>query len=288
MKILQKNIIRLLKHAKNAAGILFGIASVILLFVDKEALKIDSTQKGMFVLFVILLAAAIYGVFRVLTLNSVEIVKGKVYSRYADLWKIAFPRKSTSEKKIVVISVNTAYDTIVDDSVAGIDKPLVSPKTMHGQWIKKMIERGVPAQTIKQVIDESLSLQGTEASDTVDRAPKKRGATKTYPIGTVATYEVGSTIFYLLALSDFDENNNAHTSKDDLVSAITSLLDYYDKHGNGYDIYIPLLGTGQSRTGITKDESLEVLTSMCRLYSEKINGCAYVIVYNKEREEVAL
>ena len=55
---------------------------------------------------------------------------------YGDILKIAFPKKDRG-KKIVVIPVNTCFDTVVGQG-------LVSQNTIHGKWIKGMEKRGIP------------------------------------------------------------------------------------------------------------------------------------------------
>ncbi len=64
---------------------------------------------------------------------------GKINICYADIMKISFPRKSKG-KKIVVIPVNTSFDTIVDENLASCDRPLVSATTVHGLWLKNMVK----------------------------------------------------------------------------------------------------------------------------------------------------
>lgn len=53
-----------------------------------------------------------------------ENASGKVSVRYDDIMKIAFPKKY-KKNKIVVIPVNTCFDTQVDEDIARCDKPLV-------------------------------------------------------------------------------------------------------------------------------------------------------------------
>lgn len=206
--------------------------------------------------------------------------------RYGDIWKIAFSKRK--EKKIVVVSVNTTFDTIVDENLAIVDKPLVSPSSMHGQWLTYMKSKNVDISTIDKNITNSLQLQKINPIRVLNSEIKKRGKLNCYAKGTIAVYEYENTIFYLIALSEFDENNNAQNTKRELVSTITELIDFYDKHGNGYDIYVPLMGTLQSRTGISRVNSLEILTSMFELYEDKIQGCANIIVYFKDRDKVSL
>ena len=55
--------------------------------------------------------------------------------------------------------------------------------------------------------------------------------------------------FILLALSEFDENNKAQSSKDEVIKSLRSLLEFYDVNGQGYQMYITLMGTGRSRAG---------------------------------------
>ncbi len=109
-----------------------------------------------------------------------------------------------------------------------------------------------------------------------------------YEKGTIAVYEFGDTIFYLLALSEFDENNNAQNSKNELIKSIKSLLVFYDERGQGYNLYIPLIGNGLSRTGIDKKEALETLSMMLSLLRKKLQGDVTIIVYKGDRDKVSI
>lgn len=272
------------KHFGYACGVLFGVASSMLLFIDKSEIFIDSLWKELFVLGALIFLSAGYAAVRVLFYLKIVEIKGKLILRYGDLWSIAFSKK----KKIVVVSVNTAFDTIVDEHPSEIKNPLVAAGTVHGQWIGKMREHNVPVRVIDEKIEENLKLQGIAPSRVLSRDDKKRGKLECYPKGTIAVCEYKNTIFYLLALSEFDENNNARNSREELIGTIIKLIDYYDKNGNGMDIYVPLMGTGLSRTEITEEDSLRILTSMFKLYRDKVCGCASIIVYSKNRDKVSL
>lgn len=265
---------------------MFAIASGVLLFIDKNDFKLDSALKGVAVIAVILLFSILYATVRTMVYKCVEKIKGKLYVKYDDLWNIAFSRNG--QKKIVVVNVNTTFDTIVDTDLSSIDKPLVSARTIHGQWVNKMVKKGISVADLDKAITDNLELQSIQPYKVIEQAEKTRGKCKCYSRGTIAVYEYGNTIFYLLALSEFDENNNAQNTKEELISTIIKLIEYYDKHGNGYDLYIPLLGTGQSRTGIEREDSLEILTSMFRLYADRIHGRVNIIVYYKDRDKISL
>ena len=286
LKKIQINEKLFLEYFKIACGGVFGIASACLLFFDKSDLKIKSNFSKILTITILILVAVIYAVVKVISYNKIVVLRGKLVLRYGDLWKTAF--NTNGKKKIVVVSVNTTFDTIMDEDLSMVNKPLVSPTTIHGIWLKCMKDRGVAIPDIDGQISDSLNLQGISPMEVLSSDVKVRGKLECYSKGTIAQCEYGDTVFYLLALSEFDKNNNAQNTKEELVQTIMKLINYYDEKGNGFDIYIPLLGTGQSRTGITRKDSLEIITSLFKLYEEKIQGCVNIVVYSKDRDKVSL
>lgn len=270
----------------HALSVLFAIASAILLFFEKDELKIKSFATKSGILIGILIVSVIVAVLYTFFYKNEENIKGKLYTCYDDLLSIAFNKKN--EKKIVVISVNTTFDTIIDDNISGVQHPLVSPKSVHGMWISRMLKTGKTLQELDKEIADSLSQQGIHPVLEIDKSIKKRGKRKCYKKGTIARVQYNNTTFFLLALSEFDNNNNAQNTKEELIETIINLIDYYNCNGNGLDLYIPLLGTGLSRTNITEKESLELLTSMFTLFSDKIPGKTNIIVYKKNRHIVSI
>lgn len=137
---------------------LFSVSSAILLFVDKKDLGIDSTCKGIITLCGIGIFAVVVGWFFAYNYRKkiiFENVRGKLTVRYDDIFKFAFPKwysKHKKHKRIVVIGVNTSFDTIVDEDMQNIPKPLVSINTLHGKWLQKMQEHGVDGEAIDTII----------------------------------------------------------------------------------------------------------------------------------------
>ena len=99
------------------------------------------------------------------------------------MWKTAFSTKG--KKRIVVVSVNTTFDTIVDENLAVVNKPLVSPSTIHGQWLNCMKKKNVPISDIDKGINDSLSLQGIVPAKILNHDIKDRGKIECY--GTIRT-----------------------------------------------------------------------------------------------------
>lgn len=124
-----------------ALSVEFAVISAVLLFFsldDIPGMTVDSIcQKCLALLFPILLAG-LFAIIRACIFKKNKIVDETQLSiilRYGNLWKFGFPRFDR-KPRIVVVNVNTAFDTIVDPPE--VHNPLVSAKTVHGQWINQM------------------------------------------------------------------------------------------------------------------------------------------------------
>ena len=60
---------------------------------------------------------------------------------------------------------------------------------------------------------------------------------------------VHDQLFFLLALTTFDENCVAHCTKYEFLDCIFKLYEYYDAHGQGNELYLYPMGTKMARTG---------------------------------------
>ena len=186
---------------------------------------------------------------------------------YADIFKYAF-RKRTKNKNIVVIPVDTAFHTHLTRKYENAPLPEVSEKTIHGQWLSRLEKAGEDISSLNQRILRDLRIRGYKCNDNGQ-----------YPIGTIATIETCSTIFYLLAIAEFDENNIAHTTKEQLQDTLDKLSIYYDNFGDAHDLYVPLIGTGRSRAGISLQESYNLIIDCYRKNKQRILGDIYIVIH---------
>lgn len=293
MNRIKHNVNLLKAYFVKSLSMLFAILSAILLLIEKENIGIDSMCKAILVFIIAFVIALGYAILMACVYKKIEIFengRGKLSLKYGDLWKIAFPNHKLKKesKKIVVVSVNTTFDVMVDEKLSNGYKPLVSINTLHGQWIKKMQDNGLDIGTINEAIQENLTQRGISPLKILERTQKDRGNLQEFEKGTIAVYEYNDTIFYLLALSQFDENNNAQNSKGDLIKTIEELIEFYYTNGQGYELYVPLLGTGMSRTDISAEEALQTMVSCFKIFKSKILGDVNIIVYSKQRENVSL
>lgn len=269
------------KRLIGIAGTIFSILSFVLSIWSWDELGVSGYDKVY-----ILIAIVFFSFFAAVIWTIVSKRKKKwqqgnasIEILYGDVIKIGFTKKRLKYgKRIVVIPVNTHFDTIVNDEI-------VASSTIHGQWINHLCENDETAFSISNKIQAQIRSQNVDESH-VDLS--KKGNQTAYPLGTVVKYDYGNTIFYLIAISEYDTDLKAHCSKEQFHFVVKSLIDFYDTFGQGYPIYIPLFGTELSRVGISESESMQIIVDLCMLYREKIHGKVNIVVYEKHRSQVPI
>lgn len=181
---------------------------------------------------------------------------------------------SPRQRSIIVIPVNTGFDIHITRKYENDNMPLVSETTIHGYWINKMNKTGISCEEIQKLINSNIKSQKIKA---IGKSKTKNSNQNIYPIGTVAIVQYKKQDYYLLAISDFDKNNNAHSTRKQLEVAIEKLIKFYDRNGQGYKMFIPLIGTGRSRAGLTHRDSFNLILNTFSKLKEYINGEIYIV-----------
>lgn len=179
-----------------------------------------------------------------------------------NILSLAFDKRDM-RSKIIVIPVDADY-TMKVQGLSENKKKLISPQSIHGKWLKRVGEDKADKKVRKY-----LSLSKTNSF-----------------IGNVIPYCLGKTVFYLWAISKLDENKNAHVGKEQLISAIEDLIFYYDQNGQGYPMYIPLIGTGMSRAGLSYKESFDMIKDVCLKNTQKITGSISIMPYINDLDKM--
>lgn len=158
--------------------------------------------------------------------------------------------------EISIIGVNDYYDTIVDDRI-------IAKKTLHGQYIERIINAGKLEQ-LEQVIetDEMINREGNYAEDT----ERTRGRKRRYSIGSLVEFEA----YVLAAFTKFDENNKAFLTAEEYIEFWMRFWNNIDEVYAGRTINIPLMGAGITRFKNGKPSKQELLEIM--LWSLRISG----------------
>ena len=193
--------------------------------------------------------------------NYVKVIEGDIFN-YALGKRLKKPR-------IVVIPVNTAFDTHVSNKLEGTSIPVVSNTTLHGQFLLRVYKSGSTEFDIRNRIINDLAANGLIKDSTEKIA---------LPIGSIATLDINSATIYLLAVSEFDKYNNAHSSEETIKTSILCLLNHYDRKGQGYEIYIPLIGTGMSRARLTHQQSYNLIVDTLLLNKSILQGKINIVI----------
>ena len=145
LNVLEKNLKKIGKVWFAVSGSLFSVLSIILSFLSWDDLGITEISIKIIAFGIILLFSLTVAIVWTCFIQRKHLFwengDQKINICYDNIMKISFPKKSKG-KKIVVIPVNTCFDTIVDEDLASYDKPLVSGTSVHGLWIKNMVKNG--------------------------------------------------------------------------------------------------------------------------------------------------
>jgi hypothetical protein len=190
-----------------------------------------------------------------------------------------------AKKPIVVIPVNNTFDTEVTFDYEASGLPLVSTESLHGKWLLKMMDAGIESDEIADRIRCDITSRDITPASTVVRGNSTIAA---YELGTVARIENNKAVFFLLALSEFDKNNRAMVNGEDVYGIMEKLLMAYDTYGQGLDLYLPLIGTRQSRAQLSSRESFDTIVRCVQANKSLIHGNVYITVLADVVKELGL
>lgn len=196
-----------------------------------------------------------------------------------DLFAKGFGRKR-NRKNVVVIPVDSKFDTTVSTGLGQLKYPHVSETSLHGMWLQRMYRCGETPKSLANQISQNLTLRQVTPID--GQGPQR------YPIGTVAILENEKALFFLLATSDFDSRNIARSNAGLIKKALMALIDEYDAVGQGLDLYLPLMGTGLSRAGLSHQESYELVVGTFTGRKEDVHGRVTLVVCPDDAAQLGL
>ena len=180
--------------------------------------------------------------------TKVEVVIGDIFDPFY------YPNQHEGE--ITIIPVNDYYDYIVDDRI-------VSNKSLHGQYIKKITEIGI-LDSLNYKIENDPFLK--KIGNPKVEALREEGRKVRYELGSLVEFEN----YILTAFTNFDEDNKAFLSADEYMHFWMKFWENIDVVYSGRTINIPLIGAGITRFRNGKPTKQQLLEIM--LWSLKISG----------------
>ena len=278
----------LLKRSGTLVGILYSILGFIATWCSLENILSSSTAIwrkltiSCLILFVTLLVSFITTAIWYYLNNTVCVIKKgngrKVFVRYGDF--ITELKQGTENRRNFIIPSNRCFDTIVDDKI-------ISSNTIQGQFLKHIYSINLFSPSyLSLTIEKALT---NKSKEILSDEEKPAGNKIRYPIGTIADIEAQYDIHYfLLGLSEFDRDLTAHISKEDFVIAVQRMIEYCSKHSQGYPVILPLIGSGLSRTNISKNEVLRYLIRALEINKDIINCDFHIVVWEQDKEEISI
>lgn len=245
-------------------------------FTDIDRTELSAMSDNISLLFSLLMKTLFVNNNTAITIGTVLWARGNSYIQtiYGDIFKYGFSSRR-KKKNIVVIPVNTRFDTHLATKLENAVHPMISSETIHGEWLLRMEKHKGRIDDIPERIKSDL-----------DSKRYKCNIRNEYSIGTIASIDIGNTCFYLVAISSFDDHKRANSKLEYIQTAVNSLLDYYDVNGQGYEMYIPLLGTGRSRAGMSIQESFDLIMYEIAKRYDAFHGKITIVVSNDNKDEI--
>ena len=202
---------------------------------------------------------------------------GSLHWKSGDLLRFGFGNRKKT-RNLVVIPVDCRFKTHVTRDYECAERQEVSERSVHGQWLSRMAQSGVPEKDLGDRIEESLVAAGMIDYCRGDLCPR----------GTVAAIDMKHATYLLLAVSVFNDRGMAEATVGEIEESLRSLVRYYDENGQGADLYLPLVGTGLSRSRMDKRDSFEMIRRIVTDSSSFIGGKVTIVVRPEDAEEIGL
>lgn len=277
---IKNNFYILVKYFLVYCSSIFAFLQIVLIFASFEDLGVDTKLKKIIVLLVCVAFSALMSIIIVVCKNQKLIfgdINRGVTIRYDDIIKIAFD-DTLFEEKIVVIPVNRCFDLSCDNN-------LINPISIHGQWINRYIV----SEEQRDILNNKISFMLKDDYEMLSINEKRCGNLRRYPPGTIAEIKgKNDTIFYLLALSSFDQDLKAQCSELEYYNAIMGLIDYYDSHGNGKELFCPIMGDHIVNPYRDTESVIDFMISIFKFNRRKIRGKINIVVYNKMKSKIPI
>lgn len=235
------------------------------------ALRPSSLNLGVVVVLVfIVLGSLVWGLYRVLPQQSVQIrmqsIDTTVNVEFGDLFKAEGSK---------AIAVNEFFDSQLGNPVAR--------RSLHGQLIEGMFQDH--SERFDELVNEELT---DEAFEEIERPD---GKNRQYKIGTTAVIKVGAERFFLPALCKTDVGTyKAYCDVPMFLKALDGLWSAVRTRAGGEPVSVPLIGGGLSGIGLPPYQLLQmiILSIIIANKNGHIRSEIHIIILQEYMEEIDL
>lgn len=197
--------------------------------------------------------------------------------RIGDLFRFGFNNRKKT-KNLVVIPVDCTFKTHVTREYESTPIKEVSEKSIHGQWLTRMTMSGINEKELSERIERELTTTGAQLNKSTDA----------YNPGTVVTIETSNAAYLLLAVSKFDSQGVARSTPEDVQASLLALTQHIIEKGQGADTYLPLIGTGLSKSGISCEHSYSLIMQTISDSASILSNKTTIVIQEKDVSDISL
>ncbi len=251
-------------YAFTAFSVIFTIIRAITHFVP------DIKIEGPIALFILTLFSVCYGLKKVWKPSKVEVPIAHSNTVIEVIFGDLF-----NQSGVRAIAVNEFFDS-------KIGRP-VSDMSVHGLFLQKCFG-GHPEPFDKQVEEQLKGIEGKEVA-------KAEGKTKSYPIGSTALITANKDRYLVFAFAKTDPDTCKANA--DVTMMWDSLHELWQRariESGGYEINLPLVGSGLSGLGLpTRDLlNLIILSAITETKSKEITQRIRIVLHRDRFDDLDL
>lgn len=202
---------------------------------------------------------------------------------YGNILEIKKEKKEGS-KPVIVIPVNSSFDTVVEDDQSIVDR-IVEGSSIHGQWLKKY---GPDQKSINKIDKDISKYIEDKKMIPIDYLANKRGKKEVYKLGSHVYVERDDYSFLLFALTEFDEHNKVVKKDADVFADLMKeLMDITDECA-GKHVYIPVMGTKIALFGLNELSSFEYIKNAALNKKNSLRATISIVIFEDNRDKVSI
>lgn len=211
--------------------------------------------------------------------------RGSIFieARYGNILDIKKEKRDNS-KPVVVIPVNSSFDTIVEDSPSIVDR-IVEGSSIHGRWLKQYASTTESLEKLDNDISHFIVSKNWSPIKVLEN---KRGKKEVYPLGSHVFIETDDYSFLLFALTEFNEHNKViKKDAEEFTILMKKLMDITDECA-GKHVYIPVMGTKIALFGIDDLASFEYIKNAALNKKCSLRASISIVIYEASRDKVSI
>lgn len=192
--------------------------------------------------------------------------------------------KNEKTKPVVVIPVNSSFDTIVENDQSIVDR-IVEGTSIHGQWLDKYY----PSRESICFLDKAISKYIKDKKMApIKHLASKRGKKDIYKLGSHVYVERDDYSFLLFALTEFDERNKVVKKDADVFADLMKeLMDITDECA-GKHVYIPVMGTKIAMFGLNELSAFEYIKNAALNKKSSLRADISIVIFEENRDKVSI